>query len=75
MDIVLSQDLLGEETEAELTGWEVDDGAEVGSGDVVATIETGKAVVEIVAPRAGVLRRKAAGGDLLEPGAVLGSVA
>lgn len=66
MDVNLTQDLLGEETEADMGEWLVEDGATVTEGQVIGSIETSKLVNELVAPAAGVIALKKEAGDLVE---------
>ncbi|MBI3767622.1 MAG: 2-oxo acid dehydrogenase subunit E2 [Deltaproteobacteria bacterium] len=57
-----------------VTEWIAADGARVEAGAVVCTIETSKAIVEIEAPIAGFVRRRAQLGDEVPIGGVLGYV-
>lgn len=66
MDVKLTQELLGEETEGDLSEWAVEEGATVTEGQVICTIETSKLVNEIVAPAAGVISLKKEEGDVVE---------
>ncbi len=74
MEITIGADALGEEGEAELTEWLAEDGATVAEGDVIAEIETAKALVEVNAPAAGTLRRVAAAGDMVAADTVIGRI-
>lgn len=65
MDVNLTQDLLGEEEEADLGEWLVADGATVTAGQAIATIETSKLVNELVSPAAGVITLKKEEGDVV----------
>lgn len=65
MDVVLNQEFLGEEEEADLVEWLVADGATVAEGDAIAQFETSKLVAEFKAPAAGVLSQKAEEGDVV----------
>ena len=58
-----------------LVRWTVEDGAKVAKGDIVAEIETDKAVVEIEAPAAGIVAQvvKTVGQDI-KMGATIGVV-
>lgn len=63
-------EVLANATEAVLSTWEVPEGATVAVGDVLAEIETEKAVVELAAEEAGVLARQlAAPGERVAVGA------
>ena len=75
MDVNLTEDLLGEETEADLSEWAVEDGATVTEGQVIGTIETSKLVNELVAPAAGVISLKKSAGDLVELNETLATIA
>ncbi|MFV0433042.1 MAG: biotin/lipoyl-containing protein [Leucobacter sp.] len=66
MNINLTQDLLGEETEADMGEWLVENGATVTEGQVIGSVETSKLVNEIVAPATGVISLKKEEGDLIE---------
>ncbi len=65
MDVNLTKDLLGEEEEADLVEWLVEDGATVAEGQNIASIETSKLVNELVAPAAGVISHKKEAGDMV----------
>ncbi|UBH05422.1 hypothetical protein K8P10_000933 [Leucobacter sp. Psy1] len=75
MDVTLSQDLIGEETEADMGEWLVEDGATVTEGQVIGSIETSKLVNELVAPAAGVIALKKEPGDLVELDETLATIA
>ena len=57
-----------------LAEWLVPDGATVKQGDLIYTLETGKATQEIEAPAAGTLKQKAAAGELYEVGTEIGEI-
>jgi pyruvate/2-oxoglutarate dehydrogenase complex dihydrolipoamide acyltransferase (E2) component len=61
-------------TEAVLTRWLVDDGAEVAKGQSLYAIETEKAEHEIESPAAGVLRRAGVPGETYQVGDVIGEI-
>ncbi|GLI03866.1 biotin/lipoyl-containing protein [Phytohabitans aurantiacus] len=65
IDIVIAADLVGEDGDAEIVQWLVDDGGQVSEGDVVAEIETAKLLMEITAPAAGRLTRLTAAGEVV----------
>lgn len=75
MDVVLNQEFLGEEEEADLVEWLVEDGATVAEGDALAQFETSKLVAEFKAPAAGVVTRKADEGDVVNLGDTFASIA
>jgi pyruvate/2-oxoglutarate/acetoin dehydrogenase E1 component/pyruvate/2-oxoglutarate dehydrogenase complex dihydrolipoamide acyltransferase (E2) component len=58
-----------------LLGWLVADGAEVAAGDAVAEVETSKAVEELPAPCAGILRHEVTTGAECRPGGRLAHIA
>ncbi|QIM15319.1 acetyl-CoA carboxylase biotin carboxyl carrier protein subunit [Leucobacter insecticola] len=66
MDVNLTKELLGEDLEADLAEWAVEDGSTVAEGQVIASLETSKLVNELLAPTAGVITFKKAAGDLVE---------
>lgn len=66
MDVNLTKDLLGDEEEADLVEWLVEDGATVTEGQPIASFETSKIVSELEAPAAGVITLKKEAGDLVE---------
>lgn len=55
-----------------LIDWAVAEGTRVDAGAIVCTIETSKASVDVAAPAAGVVRRRAQPGDEVPIGGVLG---
>ncbi|WP_110589169.1 dihydrolipoamide acetyltransferase family protein [Microbacterium suaedae] len=58
--------------ESEIVEWKVSEGDSVALNDVIADVETAKAVVELTSPYAGVIRRlHAAEGETVEVGAPL----
>ncbi len=66
MDVVLDKQILGDEAEAEIKTWKKADGAAVVAGELIAEVETGKAVVEVTAPRSGTLKILVGAGSLVE---------
>jgi pyruvate/2-oxoglutarate dehydrogenase complex dihydrolipoamide acyltransferase (E2) component len=75
MDIVLDKAMLGDEEEAEIKNWLVEDGAAVTAGQPLVEIETGKAVVELAAEKAGRIEVLARAGAVLEVNSVIGRIA
>ena len=65
MDIVLTQEFLGSEEEADLVEWLVESGSAVAEGDVICQLETSKLVTDFPAPTAGVLTQKVDTGDVV----------
>lgn len=75
MDVVVDQDILGSETEADISEWLIEDGSEVTAGQALVELETSKVQVEVTSPMAGVITLVAAEGDVIEPGAVIARIA
>ncbi|MDQ0864535.1 lipoyl domain-containing protein [Arthrobacter globiformis] len=75
MDVVVGQDILGSETEADVSEWLIEDGTQVTEGQALAELETSKVQVEVVAPTSGTITLVAAEGDVIEPGAVIARIA
>lgn len=61
-------------TEATIGEWMKADGDSVQRDDVLVTLETDKASVEVVAETSGILKTKAASGDVVAIGAVIGEI-
>ncbi|WP_430592395.1 lipoyl domain-containing protein [Humidisolicoccus flavus] len=74
MDVQVSQEFLGEETEADLVEWTVEAGATVAEGDVIAQLETSKLVSEFKAPAAGVITFSVEAGDVIEVDDVIATI-
>ncbi|MDR6989195.1 pyruvate/2-oxoglutarate dehydrogenase complex dihydrolipoamide acyltransferase (E2) component [Paenarthrobacter nitroguajacolicus] len=74
MDVIVSQELLGSETEADLSEWLVEDGSEVTAGQAIAELETSKVQVEVVAPASGTITYVVAEGEVIEPDTVIAKV-
>lgn len=74
MDVTVGQELLGSETEADLSEWLVEDGSEVTQGQAIAELETAKVQVEVLSPASGTLSYVAAEGDVVEPETVIAKV-
>lgn len=74
MDIVVNEDLIGDEDEAEIAEWAVADGAVVSVGDVIGSLETSKVQMDLEAPAAGVIHLKVAVGDVIPAGTVIASI-
>lgn len=75
MDVVVDQDILGSETEADISEWLIEDGSEVMAGQALVELETSKVQVEVTSPMAGVITLIASEGDVIEPGAVIARIA
>ena len=74
MDVIVGQELLGTETEADLSEWLVADGREVAAGQAIAELETSKVQVEVVSPASGTIKYVAAEGDVVEPESIIARV-
>ena len=61
-------------TEAMISEWFFEDGAEVAEGDALLELETDKANMEMPADKAGVLHHRAAAGDVVTVGQVIGTI-
>ncbi|WP_166879073.1 lipoyl domain-containing protein [Salinibacterium sp. ZJ450] len=75
MDVMITKDVLGEETEGDLTEWLVADGDQVTAGQAIAQIETAKVMLDIEAPSAGKITLLVDSGDVFELGATIASIA
>lgn len=74
MDVVIEQSLIGDEADAEISSWSVDDGARVEKDQPLAELETSKVVVQLVAPASGTLQILVAAGEVVEAGAVVARI-
>jgi pyruvate/2-oxoglutarate dehydrogenase complex dihydrolipoamide acyltransferase (E2) component len=74
MDVVLNKDFLGEEDEADLVEWLVEDGANVAEGEAIAQLETSKLVSDFVAPAAGSITFKVAAGEVVSVDDVIATI-
>lgn len=74
MNIVVNEDLIGNEDEADIGEWLVADGAVVAAGATIAQLETSKVQVQVEAPVAGTIRLLAAEGDVVGSGAVIATI-
>lgn len=74
MDVVLTQEFLGEEEEADLVSWAVEDGSNVNKGDVICQLETSKLVSDFEAPATGRITFKAEEGDVVNVNEVLATI-
>ena len=70
----MAAELIGDEPEAELNRWLVADGRRVESGQAVAEMTTSKVVLELQAPRSGVLRHILAEGAVVAAGDVVARI-
>ena len=75
LDVVVSQELLGSEDEADISEWLVEDGSKVSEGQAVAELETSKVKLQIEAPANGTITFLVAEGDVIEPNTVIARVA
>ena len=74
MDVVIEQSLIGDEADAEISSWSVDDGASVEKDQPLAELETSKVVVQLVAPASGTLQILVEAGEVVEAGAVVARI-
>ncbi len=74
MDVVIEQTLIGDEADAEISSWTVDDGATVEKDQPLADLETSKVVVQLVAPASGTLQILVEAGEVVEAGAVVARI-
>jgi pyruvate/2-oxoglutarate dehydrogenase complex dihydrolipoamide acyltransferase (E2) component len=61
-------------TEGTLTDWLVADGAQVKEGDPLYSLETGKSVQDIVAPKSGTLKVHAKAGEVYLVGHLIAEI-
>lgn len=71
MNIVLTAEILGEETEADLVDWLVTDGQSVAKGQALCQIETSKTVNEFESPADGRISLRVDEGDVVELGTII----
>lgn len=71
MEITLTTEFLGAETEADLVEWLVSDGQSVSKGQALCQLETSKTVNEFESPADGRITLQADEGDVVELGAVI----
>ena len=75
MDVIVTEKVLGEESEADLVEWLVADGASVQAGQPIAELETDKVRVQIESPAAGTVRILVGPSSVVELNAVIARVA
>jgi pyruvate/2-oxoglutarate dehydrogenase complex dihydrolipoamide acyltransferase (E2) component len=73
-EIQLTEELVGGDGEAELAAWLVQDGVRVDRDLAVAEVSTSKAIVEVTAPVAGVLRQLVAVGAVVLVGQAIATI-
>lgn len=74
VDVIIPADLWEDDSQAVVTAWLSDEGAQVNSGDLIAEIMVAKAQYEITAPAAGTLRILKQIDDIVSKGDVIGTV-
>lgn len=74
MDIVLEASAFGGESDAELTRWLVKSGDRVDHGQIIAELESGKAVYEVPAPMRGLIKILIDQGEIVGVGTVIASI-
>jgi pyruvate/2-oxoglutarate dehydrogenase complex dihydrolipoamide acyltransferase (E2) component len=76
VDVVVSQELLGGEDEADLSEWLVEDGSQVDEGQpLLADVETSKVRLQIEAPANGTITFLVSEGAIIAPNTVIARVA
>lgn len=75
MDVDVTKDILGEETEGDLTEWLVADGDQVTAGQSIAQIETAKVMLDLEAPVAGTIEILIEAGAVFDVGATIARIA
>jgi len=73
-NLILDEDMIGGDGEAEVTAWLVDSGERVDRDQPVVELSTSKAIIEAVAPAAGVLQQLAAVGDAVTAGQPIATI-
>lgn len=74
MDVDVTEDVLGQETEADLTEWLVAEGDLVSAGQSIAQIETSKVMVDIEAPASGTIEILVEAGSVFDVGATIARI-
>jgi 2-oxoglutarate dehydrogenase E2 component (dihydrolipoamide succinyltransferase) len=74
MNVVVGLETLGEEKDADLMSWLVEDGSVVEAGQAIAVLETAKVTLDIEAPVAGVIRILVRAGQVVELGQAIARV-
>jgi pyruvate/2-oxoglutarate dehydrogenase complex dihydrolipoamide acyltransferase (E2) component len=75
VDVIVTEQVLGEESEADLVEWLVADGASVQAGQPIAELETAKVRVQIESPAAGTVSILVGPSSVVELNAVIARVA
>jgi pyruvate/2-oxoglutarate dehydrogenase complex dihydrolipoamide acyltransferase (E2) component len=73
MDVTVSEILVGDETEADIT-WLVEDGAVVEADQVIAELETAKSTAEVVAGVDGTLTIQVRSGETVLPETIIATI-
>ncbi|QQD17561.1 lipoyl domain-containing protein [Spongiibacter nanhainus] len=74
IEVKIPEDLWTDTTEGALTNWYFESGDRVAPGDLVADIMVAKAVFEIEAPAAGILRRCVQVDDVVKGGDLVATI-
>jgi 2-oxoglutarate dehydrogenase E2 component (dihydrolipoamide succinyltransferase) len=74
MDVVIDKAQMGEENEAEIARWLIENGGTVRAGQILVEIETGKAHVEIEAAASGRVQILVQAGQVIEPNTVIARI-
>lgn len=75
MDIVVNEDLIGSEDEAEIAEWHVATGDSVVVGQSIGSLETSKVQIDLEATAAGTIHLHAAVGDVVAAGTTIATIA
>jgi len=74
VDVVIRQEFLGSEDDADVSDWLVEDGSQVAEGQAVAELETSKVLLQVAAPASGAITFLVAKGDLVAPNTVIARI-
>jgi pyruvate/2-oxoglutarate dehydrogenase complex dihydrolipoamide acyltransferase (E2) component len=75
VDVTITEELLGEESEADLSAWLVTDGDQVQAGQAIAQIETAKVMLDVEAPSTGTIELVVEAGAVFDIGATIARIA
>jgi pyruvate dehydrogenase E2 component (dihydrolipoamide acetyltransferase) len=75
VDVTITEEQLGDETEADLSAWLVAAGDHVTAGQAIAQIETAKVMLEFEAPSTGTIQLLVEAGAVFDVGATIARIA
>ena len=75
MDVVVTDEHLGSEDEADVSSWLVADGSVVTKGQPLAELETSKVQVQVDSPADGTITFVVPEGTVIEPNTVIARIA